>query len=140
MKLKTAQAVRAKWDEIEAHDPDISTEKLFALTGDAFGFDNGQVAKALHMTRGQEIADVSESNIIPDHVLTVFKILRQLKRHELDWVITNLIAISAICQVSRREFEKMAINAISELAEKLIENDDFRKIATTYRPHYPVKK
>lgn len=49
MKTKTAQAVRDKWNEIEALTPDISTEKLFSLTGEAFGFDNGQVAKALRM-------------------------------------------------------------------------------------------
>lgn len=62
MQLKTAQAVRAKWDEIEEDDPEISTEMLFALTGREFGFDNGQVAHALWMTRTpEEIASTKES-------------------------------------------------------------------------------
>jgi len=61
MKLTTAQKVRVKWNEIENADPGISTEKLLALTGEAFGFDNGQVADALYMTRTpEEIASTKE--------------------------------------------------------------------------------
>jgi hypothetical protein len=52
MKLKTAQAVRTKWNKID--DGEMSTERLFSLVGEAFGFDNGQVADALYMTRTQE--------------------------------------------------------------------------------------
>jgi len=51
MKLKTAERVRAKWDEIEAAEPDISTERLIAMTGDALVLDASQVVEALRMTQ-----------------------------------------------------------------------------------------
>jgi len=56
MKLKTAQKLRAFYEDIEDEEPDISTERLLAMTADrhnlVYGteFDNGDVAEALTLT------------------------------------------------------------------------------------------
>lgn len=48
-KRPTAKQIVAVWDEIEDIDPEISTERLFALVCDHFRgvIDNGDVAAAL---------------------------------------------------------------------------------------------
>lgn len=62
MKMETAERIRKCWNEIEAVDPDISTEKLFALTAEAAGVEYGNVATGLYMTRTpEEIASTKES-------------------------------------------------------------------------------
>jgi hypothetical protein len=56
MKLKTAQRLREFWDDIQFEEPDISTERLMAMTADRHNiiygteFDNGDVAEALVLT------------------------------------------------------------------------------------------
>lgn len=48
--LPTNEEIVAAWDEIEDINPDISTEKLFALVRDTFDgkIDNGDIATALY--------------------------------------------------------------------------------------------
>lgn len=57
MKLETAQRICEIYDEIESADPDISTERLLAMTADRAQIenvfpdcDNGDVCDALEQT------------------------------------------------------------------------------------------
>lgn len=56
MKQATAQRLRMMYDDIESVEPDISTERLLAMTADRHNliygtqFDNGDVCEALAKT------------------------------------------------------------------------------------------
>ena len=56
MNKKTANRIRAIWDEIESDDPDISTERLLQMVCDraqaeiGTEFDHGDISDALFMT------------------------------------------------------------------------------------------
>lgn len=45
---KRRQEICDAWDRIEADDPDISTERLFAMTEDETGADAGEITDALY--------------------------------------------------------------------------------------------
>ena len=57
MRLKTAQRLLEIYDEIEEGEPDISTERLLAMTADRHNlmygtdFDNSDAAEALFVAR-----------------------------------------------------------------------------------------
>jgi hypothetical protein len=42
------QKILAAWDTIEEMDPDVSTERLFAMVADATGYDAGDISEALY--------------------------------------------------------------------------------------------
>ena len=60
MNIQTANIIRGIWDGIECLDPDISTEKLMAMTAWTASqqldkhFDNADVADALILTTKKE--------------------------------------------------------------------------------------
>jgi len=62
MKIKTAKTIVGIWNNIEASEPDISDEQLFARTSDTatrlFGWDvdNGHVGEALSIVHEIEQA------------------------------------------------------------------------------------
>ena len=51
MKNKRKMSILEAWDSIEAADPDISTEQLFARVEDATGANAGDIAEALYSRR-----------------------------------------------------------------------------------------